>query len=49
MQFIQSDKFLMIDLIKIIKPSSFFPDEEVEEMILAQAGKLDKILQDNGI
>ena len=46
MQFIQLDEFLMSDLIKIVKPSGLFPDEEVDEMILAQAEKLDKILLD---
>ena len=46
MQFIQLDEFLMSDLIKIVKPSGLFPDEEVDEMILAQAEKLDQILLD---
>ena len=42
MQFIQLDKFLMSDLIKIVKPSGLFPDEKVDEMMLAHAEEVDK-------
>ena len=44
MQFIPLDKFLLSDLIKIVKPSGLFPDKEVDKMILAHAGKYDEIL-----
>ena len=45
-QFIKLDELLLSDLIKIVKPLGLFPDEEVDEMILAKAEKFDKNLLD---
>ena len=42
MQLIKLDKFLLSDLIKIVKPSGLFPDEKVDEMMLAHAEEVDK-------